>query len=397
MHRRAYGPTHPACGLVVALVSLVASSAAAQLPPPPGGVVPATIVWRSDYNSARKEAQDKSLPMLIIVGTENCFYCKKLEATTLRDPRITTLLGSGFIPLKVDAHQNPALATALKVQVYPTIVMASPDGKIHAFVEGYLEADRMAEHMKRTANAASTPDWLARDYNEASRAIGAGDYPRAVTLLKGIVKEAPERPVGVKAKEVLGQIEQQAAGRLLRARELEQKGFTPEAMDALADICKTYAGTQAADEAATLMAGLAEKPETIARQRARSARDLLAAAREDFRTQRYYDCLQKCELLTTAYSDRPESREAAGLAADIQNNPERLAAACEQLNDRNAAMNLALAEAWMKKGQEKEALACLDKVVKLNPDSQYATQARSRMNAIRSNNPAVPTGLNKNP
>jgi hypothetical protein len=50
----------------------------------------------------------------------------------------------------------------------------------------------------------------------------------------------------------------------------------------------------------------------------------------------------------------------------------------------------------MKKGQEKEALACLKKVVRMNPDSPFAAQARTRMNAIRGGNPAVPTGLNKN-
>ena len=89
--------------------------------------------------------------------------------------------------------------------------------------------------------------------------------------------------------------------------------------------------------------------------------------------------------------------ERAGLAAEIQNNPERLAVACDQMNDKAAAMNLALAEAWMKKGQEKEALACLEKVVKLSPNSPYAMQAQARMNAIRGGNPAVPTGFNKDP
>ena len=397
MLSRAPRPATTAGGLVVALVGLFASPVSAQLPPQPGSPAAAPMAWRTDYNAARKEAQEKGLPLLIVVGTDNCFYCKKLEATTLRDPRVSGLLGGGFVPLKVDAHQNPALASALKVNVYPTIVMATPDGKIHAFVEGYIDADRMADHMKRTSTAVGTPDYLARDFQEASRAVGDGDYPRAVTLLKGIVREAPDRPVGVKAKEVLGQIEQQAAGKLARARELDQKGFTPEALDALADICKTYAGTRTADEAATLMAGLNDKPEVVAKQRDRAARDLLAAAREDFRRQRYYDCLQKCEQLTAAFADRPESKEADGLVAEIRNNPDHLAAACDQLNDKQAAMNLALAEAWMKKGQDKEALACLEKVVRLNPDSAFATQARTRMNTIRGASPAVPTGLNKNP
>jgi thioredoxin-like negative regulator of GroEL len=394
MLRLATRPAVRAAVLAAALAGLTSLPASAQLPPPPASAAP---VWRTDYNTARKEAQEKGLPLLIVVGTENCFYCRKLEANTLRDPRIVGMLGGAFVALKIDANQHPSLTSALKVQVYPTIVMAGPDGKIHAFIEGYVEPDRMAEHMKRTSTLASTPDWAARDYNEATRAIAAGDYPRAVTLLKGIIKDGPERPVAVKSKEALDQIDRQAAGRLARAKELDQQGFTAEAMDALADVCRSYAGTQAADEAAGLMAGLAEKPETVAKQRARRSRDLFAAACEDFRTQRYYDCLQKCEQLSTSYADLPEAKEAAGLAAEIQNNPERLAVACDQMNDKAAAMNLALAEAWMKKGQEKEALACLDKVVKLSPNSPYAVQAQTRMNAIRGGNPAVPTGFNKDP
>src|SRR5262249_13254813 len=317
-----------------------------QLPPSSAG--PAPVVWRTDYNAARKEAQEKGLPLFIVVGTENCFYCRKLESTTLRDSRVVGMLGGGIIPLKIDANQQPALAQALKVHVHATTVLAGPHGKIHGFVEGYLDADRMAEQMKRAVAAATTPDWMARDYNEATKAIAAGDYSRGVTLLKEIVREAADRPVGVKAKEVLDQVERQAAGQLARARELEQKGLTPEAMDVLADVVKTYAGTQSAADAAELMAGLAEKPEPRARQRVRRARDLFAAAREDFRAQRYYDCLQKCEQLTDGYADLPEGKEAGALAAEIQSNPDRLATACEQMNDKTAAMYLALAEAWMK-------------------------------------------------
>src|SRR5690606_8386497 len=135
-------------------------------------------------------------PLLLVVGTDNCFYCRKLEANTFRDPAVSAYLADGFVPLKIDANRDPALARALKVKAYPTMVLAGPDGKVHAFIEGYLEADRLTEHMKRAVTATTTADWMARDYNEASKAIGAGDYPRAVTLLRGIVKEAAGKPVG---------------------------------------------------------------------------------------------------------------------------------------------------------------------------------------------------------
>jgi thioredoxin-related protein len=355
------------------------------------------VVWQTDYNAARKEAQEKDLPILVVVGTQECFYCRKLEASTLSDERVKKLMATSFIALKLDAHREPALAKALKVQVYPTLVLAGPDGKIHGFIEGYLEADRLTEHMRRAVAASTTADWMARDYNEASKAVGAGDYPRAVSLLKGVIREAGEKPVGVKAKDVLAGIERQAAGRLARAKELEQQGFTQEATDALAEVVKGYAGTNAASDAATLMAGLADKPESREQRRARQARDLLAMAKEEFRGSRYYDCLQKCDQLTAAFADRPESKEATALAAEIKNHPDRLAAACEQMNEKTAAMYLALADSWSRKGQDKEASACLEKVMKLCPNSRHAELAQVRLTQIQGRDPATPTGFNKKP
>lgn len=353
------------------------------------------VRWRTDYNSARKEAQEKGLPLFVDVGTDDCFYCRKLDTTTFRDPRVVSLLATGFVPLKIDANREANLARALKVQVYPTLVLAGADGKIHAFIEGYMEADRLTEHMKRTVASATTADWAARDYNEASKAISAADYPRAVSLLKGLVKDAGDKPVGAKARQVLDEVEKQAAGRVARAKDMELRGQTAEAMDALTDVVKTYAGTDAATDAAARMAGLADRPETQQLHRARRARDLLALAKEEFRTQRYHDCLQKCEQLGDLFADLPEAKEAVALAAEVKNHPERLAVACEQMNEKTAAMYLALADSWKKKGQDREAIACLEKVAQLSPNSRQAEIAQAQLAALRSKNPALPAGLKK--
>jgi thioredoxin-related protein len=374
---------------------LLLGAAAGFATPLASAAEPKPITWRTDYNSARKEAQNKGLPLLLVVGTEECFYCRKLEANTLRDTAIASQIASNFIALKVDANREPALAKALKVQVYPTLVLAGPDGKIHNFIEGFLEADRLAEHMKRAVASSTTADWMARDFNEASKAIGAGDYPRAVSMLKGLVQEAGERPVGLKARDVLDGVERQAAGRLTRAKDLEEKGYMPEAMDALAELMKAYAGTQAAADSAGLMAGIADRPETREKQHARQARDALALAKEEFRAGRFYDCLQRCEQLTLRFADRTESKEAATLAAEIRNNPDRLAAACDQMNDKTAALYLALADSWSKKGQDKEAAACLEKVMKLSPGSRYAELAQAQLAKIQGRNPATITGFKK--
>ncbi len=356
---------------------------------------PVPVVWRTDYNAARKEAADKGLPLCIVIGSENCFYCKKLEGGPLRNAAVLAELASNFVPLKVDATTDPALPRALKVQLYPTTVLAGPDGKIHAYIEGYVDAERLHDNLKRAVTASTTADWAARDFEQASKALAAGDYPSAVSLLKGIHREAGDKPVGLKARQILEEVERLAAGRLARAQELERLGLTQEALDAYAEAMKSYAGTRAATDAANRLTGLAARPEMLEKLRGRAARDLLAAAREDFRNGRFYDCLQKCEQLATAYPDSAETREAETVAAAITGNPERLAAACEQLNQRTVTMYLTLADAWVKKGQTTEAIGCLEKVLRLAPDSQQAQLAQAQLTRLRANGQATPAGLMK--
>src|SRR5262249_52367362 len=154
-------------------------------------------------------------------------------------------------------------------------------------------------------------------------------------------------------------------------------------------------GGGAAGAPAPRMPGFAARPEGQEKLRLRAARDLLASAREDFRAGRYFDCLERCEQLTSAYPELAEGKEAAGLAAEIKANPERLAGVCDQMNQRTAAMYITLAESWAKKGQTAEAIACLEKVAKLCPNSRQADIAQGQLTKLRANGGTTPTGAIK--
>lgn len=353
-----------------------------------------TVKWRTDYNAARKEANERGVPLFLDIGTEDCYHCRRLDSTTFRDPAIVRLLNERFVPLKVDAHREPALAQALRIQAYPTLVLAGNDGKILGMLEGYLEAGRLSEHLTRALSTA-TPDWMARDFQEATRSINSADYARAVSLLKGIVEDGKDRPVQGKAREVLDEIEQQAQGRLARARTLEDKGQSLEAVDTLTDLLSRYAGTQAASSGAKVLTSLADKPEIRQHQRFGRSQELLAQAREDFRAERYLRCLDHCEILTTTYKDTPAGVEAAQLAGEVRNSPERMAKVCDSMNERLAQMYVVLADSWLKKGNSAEATACLEKVVKLCPGTPHAEGAQSRIVQIRSKTPTTPVQFTK--
>ncbi len=338
-----------------------------------------SVQWRTDYNAARREATEKGRPILLDFGTENCMWCKKLDLSTLRDPAVARLLNENFIALKVDADREATLTQVLRISQYPTLVLAAPDGKIIGVLEGYQEAGPLADQLQKVSAYYRTPDWMARDYQEAARAIVASEYGRAVTLLKGVTQDGKERPVQVKARQVLQDLEQQAAGRLVRAKALHDRGQSTEAAEALTDLLRNYGGTQAAADGGSLLTALAARPEMRDQQRRQRARELLAQARDDYRTQQYLGCLERCETLAAAYSDLPEGVEAQQLAAEVKDNPDNLTRACDSLNARMGAMYLTLAETWVKKGQPAQAQLCLEKVLQTAPGSRHAELAQVRL------------------
>jgi thioredoxin-like negative regulator of GroEL len=249
---------------------------------------PASVRWRTDYNAARKEAQAKGLPLVVEIGTAECTHCRRQDATTFRDPGVVALLNARFVPLRIDGNQNNALVQALRIQVYPTTVFAAADGKILAFLQGYVSADQLRDTARGVAPA------------------GDGS-PR------------PFRP-----------------------------------------------------------------------------REVIAAAREDFRAKRYADCLDKCEQIAGRFADLSEGKEAASLADEIKGDPDRLAAASEQFDERGAVRYLALADAWEKKGRPREAEGCLEKVLRLTPTGKTADQAQARLaNLRRSEAVTVPAEVEK--
>ena len=210
-----------------------------------------------------------------------------------------------------------------------------------------------------------------------------------------MAEDGKDLPVQTKGAQTLAELETHASSKLTQAKQLEAKGQNVDAVDALTDLMRRYAGTKAADDGAKMLTSLADKPDIRHRQRSRRAQELLAQAKEDCKAGRYLHCLDICELLQSAYKEFPESKLGADLEIEVKTDPERMAKVCEAMNQRLADMYLSLAETWLKKGDRDQAAACLDKVVKVNPRSGTAMLAQAKLDDILKQNPARLTNFNK--
>ncbi len=113
------------------------------------------VRWRHDYAAACREAKETSRPMLLDFGTAGCSWCRKLDSTTFRSPAIARLLGERLIPVKVDAEENPRLAQTLGVQAFPTLIIASSEGKVISRHEGYVDAGELQPILDRALSKMS--------------------------------------------------------------------------------------------------------------------------------------------------------------------------------------------------------------------------------------------------
>lgn len=366
-------PLHAACSAFLAVGSvLLGVNAHAQ-----------DVAWRYEYEKARKEAVEKGRPLVIDFVTDNCFWCKKLEATTFKDPNVLATMNERFIPLKIDAERDSFLAQRLQIQSYPTIVLASPDGQILRVIEGFKEPPVFLDHLQFALNSVGPPAWMVRDFDLAGKAIAATDYAQAIQLLRKIVQDGKDRPIQLKAQQSLRDLEQLAQTRLASARQFAEKGQSVEARETVAELVRRFAGTQAAEDGNKMLASLTQSPEPQNNPRTARARELLTQAREDFRMRDYRTCLSKCRILTNTFYDLPEGQEGEQLEMEIKGNPEWLKTACDSLRDELTALSLSQAEAWLKKGQPQQAIVCLEQIVQQFPNSRQAEIAQVRLSQIQ--------------
>lgn len=223
---------HPFPQAMLAFATLVMCGIAAAADP---------VEWRTDYATARKEAEEKKLPLLVVVGTDQCVYCRKLESTTFADKDTLALLAGKVVLLKVDANKEPEFCNAMRVTMYPTTVIARADGKIFAYLAGYVGAADFRGHATKAFDLIA-----AADGKEKPKPADAVLVSRPQPDVKKISTDAP--------KELLA----------LAKAAFDGEQYA-EALERAEAVVASAPNTPAAAEAATLVTSVKSDPAKLSR------------------------------------------------------------------------------------------------------------------------------------
>ena len=89
----------------------------------------AEIAWQTQLKTAHAQAMQEGKLLLLHFYTDNCVFCDKLEAGAFRTPEVMAAIQKNYVPVKIHAGKNPAIASTFKVSRFPTDVIVTTQGQ----------------------------------------------------------------------------------------------------------------------------------------------------------------------------------------------------------------------------------------------------------------------------
>lgn len=82
--------------------------------------------YLTQYQQAKEQSISKYKPMMIVIGTVTCPWCKKFENQTLKKKNIDSFIKLHFTPVKLLKDKDPYPKGILNAKVVPTIFFVDP-------------------------------------------------------------------------------------------------------------------------------------------------------------------------------------------------------------------------------------------------------------------------------
>ncbi|BBO35137.1 thioredoxin family protein [Lacipirellula parvula] len=86
------------------------------------------VNWRTNLDAAKVEAAQSNRHLLLHFTTRTCGPCKALDQTVFNQPQVAAAIEQQFVPVRIDADLERAMAGRYQIDRVPTEVVITPDG-----------------------------------------------------------------------------------------------------------------------------------------------------------------------------------------------------------------------------------------------------------------------------
>ena len=101
----------------------------------------AEITWNTSYNAALAKAKKESKPLMVVITSEQCRWCRKLESTTFQDEEIISRVNTQFQAVNVTKDKS-SYPKSLTAKMVPMSYFINPsNGKVLYSIPGYWDSE----------------------------------------------------------------------------------------------------------------------------------------------------------------------------------------------------------------------------------------------------------------
>ncbi len=107
------------------------------------------IRWQTDLKIAHEISLELNRPMLVVFDADWCNYCRKMEQTTLSEPKLISQINNDFVPVHLNLDDHGRIAEILEVNRIPCTVALSPRADLLGRLTGYVGLKQYGESLDR--------------------------------------------------------------------------------------------------------------------------------------------------------------------------------------------------------------------------------------------------------
>ncbi len=104
-----------------------------------GGSVP----WQPWTDEVFARARSENRLVLVDLSAQWCGYCRKMDATTWKDPKVIAAIEKHYVPVKVVDEKDPELAARYRDYGRPAVIILDADGAEVMRKRGYMKPQWM--------------------------------------------------------------------------------------------------------------------------------------------------------------------------------------------------------------------------------------------------------------